>query len=244
MDGDAPEPFGAYVFAFDDPAAELGRHVERTVFLEAFGNTPKLLQAEYGSYQPSSLFFIVLDHHRLCPAGMMRIVVPTKGGPGLKTFNDIELIWHESPEVMFERNGIGLTLDRTWDIATLAVDPGYRSAAATGLVALGLYQSIARTGEALGIEWMVAILDRVVFRMSNARFHQPFSALAEGRPYLGSRSSLPIYGCVSDFRRRLAAEDPSMHDIIYEGVGIEPALRPLDIAASMTLAARVTRTEA
>ena len=233
------QPFGAYVFLADDPAAELGRATERAVFLEAFGNTRELLDAEYGPYEASSLFFTVLDHRRLCPAGAMRIIVPTEGGPGLKTFNDLGPIWHESAETMLARSGIGLSLGRTWDIATLAVDSGYRSAAATGLVALGLYQSVVRTGEALGVEWTVAILDRVAFRMTKARFHQPFFALAEGRPYLGSRDSLPIYCCLSDWRRRLAIEDPPIHAIIYEGVGIEPALRPLDVEASTTLARRI-----
>jgi hypothetical protein len=239
MGKNTPEPFGAYVFAPDDPAAELGRYVERTVFLEAFGNTPELLQAEYGPYEPTSFFFTILDHHRLCPAGVIRIVVPTKDGPGLKTLNDLGPVWHESAETMLGRVGVELVPERTWDIATLAVAPDYRSAAATGLVALGLYQSIARTGEALGVEWMVAILDRVVFRMSQVRFHKPFSAFAEGRPYLGSRSSLPVYGCVSDFHRRLAAEDPSMCRIVYEGAGIEPALKPLDLTAATDLVARV-----
>ena len=233
------QPFGAYVFLPDDPAAELGRSVERAVFLESFGNTPELLATEYGPYEASSLFYVVLDHRRLRPAGVIRMIVPTKGGPGLKSLNDLAPIWHEPAGSILERSGIGLTLDRTWDIATLAIDPQYRSAAATGLVALGLYQSIVRTGETLGVEWMVAILDRAVYRMSKARFHQPFFALAEGRPYLGSRDSLPIYGCVSDWRRRLAIEDPPIHAIIYEGVGIEPALRPLDVEASTTLAMRI-----
>jgi len=235
----ATQPFGAYVFLSDDPAAELGRHVEREVFLEAFGNTPELLEAEYGPYDASSLFFVILDHRRAHPAGVIRIIVPTAGGPGLKTFNDIGPIWQESAKAILHRSGVGLEVARTWDIATLAVDAGYRSAAATGLVSLGLYQSIVRTGEALGVEWMVAILDRAVYRMSKARFHQPFFALAEGRPYLGSPDSLPIYGCVSDWRRRLAMADPPIHGIIYEGVGIEPALRPLNVAAATALAARI-----
>ncbi|MGD0743072.1 MAG: hypothetical protein ABSA31_07300 [Acidimicrobiales bacterium] len=235
------QPFGAYLFLADDPAAELGRHVERAVFLEAFGNTPELLAAEYGPYEASSMFFTILDHRRLRPAGVIRMIVPTADGPGLKSLNDLAPVWHEPAESILSRSGIGLSPDRTWDIATLAIDAEYRSAAATGLVALGLYQSIVRTGEALGVEWMVAILDRAVFRMSKARFHQPFFALAEGRAYLGSRDSLPIYGCVPDWRRRLAIADPPIHGIIYEGVGIEPALRPLDIARSTALAATVYR---
>jgi hypothetical protein len=233
------EPFGAYLFLADDPAAELGRHVERAVFLEAFGNTTELLAAEYGPYDSSSLFFTILDHRRRLPAGMMRIIVPSENGPGLKTLNDLGPIWDESAAVILEKSGIGLSVARTWDIATLAIDADYRTAAATGLVALGLYQSTVRTGMALGVEWMVAILDRAVFRMSKAFFHQPVFALAEGRPYLGSRESLPIYSCLADWCRRLAIADPPIHGIIYEGVGIEPALRPLDLTAATTLARRI-----
>ena len=233
------EPFGAYVFLPDDPAAELGRNVERAVFLEAFGNTEQLLAAEYGPYEATSLFFVILDHRRLRPAGMMRLIVPTADGPGLKSLNDIPPVWGEPAATILGRSGIGLSVARTWDIATLAIDGEYRTAAATGLVALGLYQSTVRTGEALGVEWMIAILDRFVFRMSKVRFTQPFFALAEGRPYLGSRASMPVYCCLSEWRRRLAMADPAIHGVIFEGVGIEAALRPLDLAESTVTAREI-----
>ena len=61
MPADAVEPFGAYLFRGDEPGAELGRHVERAVFLEAFGNTPELLAEEYGPYEASSVFICVVD---------------------------------------------------------------------------------------------------------------------------------------------------------------------------------------
>ncbi|MDA8396532.1 MAG: hypothetical protein M0Z29_01595, partial [Actinomycetota bacterium] len=40
-------PLGVYVFAADEPGAELARSVEAEVFLDTFGNTPEQLAAEY-----------------------------------------------------------------------------------------------------------------------------------------------------------------------------------------------------
>src|SRR5579875_1985596 len=83
------EPFGVYVLRSEDPAAELGRSLERAVFLEAFGNTPELLEVEYSPYESASLFLVVVDHRRRLPAGVMRVICP--GGPaGLKSLNDLE----------------------------------------------------------------------------------------------------------------------------------------------------------
>ena len=65
--GNPTEPFGVYVFTADEPAAELARYVERTVFEEAFGNPRELLEAEYGPYESSTVFYAVLDHRRRLP---------------------------------------------------------------------------------------------------------------------------------------------------------------------------------
>ncbi len=129
-------------------------------------------------------------------------------------------------------------LEKTWDIATLAVAPEYRSPMATGLVSMGLYQSGLRTAIELGFQWMIAIIDLAVLRMSRVRFHQPFIAFAEGRPYLGSEC-LPVYLSVPGYRSQLAVVDPPMHGIMFEGVGIEPALSPLSPLAAAATARRV-----
>lgn len=232
------QPFGAYCFGPFDPAAELPRAVESAVLLQSYGITPEMIRAEYGEYESSSLFFCILDHRREVPAGAVRIIMPTVAGPGMKTVNDLPQIWDETAEEYVTQHTLPCDLSRTWDIATLAVAPEYRSPLATGLVAMGLYQSGLRTAIELGFEWMIAIIDEAVLRMSRTRFHQPFIAFAEGRPYLGSDCS-PVYLSIADYRSRLAVIDPPMHGIMFEGVGIEPALAPLSPLAAAATARRV-----
>jgi hypothetical protein len=233
------QPFGAYCFGPFDPAAELARAVESAVLLQSYGITPETIRAEYGEYESSSLFFCILDHRREVPAGAVRIILPTADGPGMKTVNDLPHIWDETAEQCVIRHTLPCDLSRTWDIATLAVAPEYRSPLATGLVAMGLYQSGLRTAVELGFEWMIAIIDEAVLRMSRTRFHQPFIAFSEGRPYLGS-DCLPVYLSVPDYRNRLAVIDPPMHGIMFEGVGIEPALAPLSPLAAAATARRIS----
>jgi hypothetical protein len=232
------QPFGAYCFGPFDPAAELARAVESAVLLGSYGIIPETIRAEYGEYESSSLFFCILDHRREVPAGAVRIILPTEGGPGLKTVNDLPREWNETADEYVARHALPCELSRTWDIATLAVAPEYRSPFATGLVSMGLYQSGLRTAVELGFEWMIAIIDTAVLRMSRARFHQPFIAFAEGRPYLGSECS-PVYLSVPGYRSQLAVVDPPMHGIMFEGVGVEPALAPLSPLAAAATARRI-----
>jgi hypothetical protein len=232
------QPFGAYCFGPFDPAAELARAVESAVLLESFGITPETIRTEYGEYEASSLFFCVLDHRREVPAGAVRIILPTEAGPGMKTVNDLPASWDETADELVARHTLPCDLSRTWDIATLAVAPEYRSPIATGLVSMGLYQSGLRTAAELGFEWMIAIIDEAVLRMSRHRFHQPFIAFAEGRNYLGS-TCIPVYLSVPGYRRQLAVVDPPMHGIMFEGVGVEPALAPLSPLAAAATARRI-----
>lgn len=232
------QPFGAYCFGPFDPAAELARAVESSVLLQSYGITPESIRAEYGEYEASSLFFCILDHRREVPAGAVRIILPTAGGPGMKTVNDLPRMWDGTADEYLGRQMLPCDLARTWDIATLAVAPEYRSPIATGLVAMGLYQSGLRTAIELGFEWMIAVIDMAVFRMSRTRFHQPFVAFAEARSYLGSEC-LPVYLSVPAYRQQLAVVDPPMHGIMFEGVGIEPALAPLSPLAAAAIARRI-----
>jgi hypothetical protein len=79
-------PFGTYVVASTDPAAALGRQLEQEVFGDVFDNSPELLAAEYDAYEASSVFIIVVDHRRMVPAGVMRLVLPAP--IGLKSLED------------------------------------------------------------------------------------------------------------------------------------------------------------
>jgi hypothetical protein len=236
VDTSVPEVFGAYLFVDGDPAAEIARSVERSVFLEAFGNTRELLEAEYGPYERSSLFACIVDHRAHRPAGVIRLILPTPGGPGLKSLNDVEPAWGTPAPALLERVGICPGAGRMWDAATLAVAAEYRTAAATGLVSLALYQSIVAAAQSAGAEWFCALLDRVVFRVANAKFAVPFDAYGEGRPYLGSPLTLPVTVDLAGWRARLAAREPEICEIVYGGVGLEPVLRsvPRPMAEALT----------
>jgi hypothetical protein len=228
-------PLGVYMFRSTDPGAELARHVERVVFMETFGNTPELLAKEYGPYESSSVFFCVVDHVRNVPAGTMRVLLPSPAG--FKTLDDAEPVWGEPVEAMASRTGLDLDLARTWDIATLAVAPAYRGKATMGLVSMGLYQALALATPACGIEWLIAVLDVPVFRMIRWKLRMPMAGFngVTSKPYLGSPASMPVWCNVGDTKRRLASSDPDLHALYFEGVGLEPAIRPLDPRSALGL---------
>ncbi len=230
-------PLGVYLFRSADPASELARHVERVVFMETFGNTPELLDKEYAPYDEASVFVCVIDHLRMVPAGTMRILLPSHAG--FKTLDDAAPVWGEPVSAMAQRTGIDIDLARTWDIATLAVAPEYRGKATMGLVSMGLYQALALATPCCGIDWLLAILDVPVFRMIRWKLRMPMAGFTgvTAHPYLGSPASMPVWCNVGDTERRLATSDPDLHALYFRGVGMEPAITPLDLRSVVDLVA-------
>jgi hypothetical protein len=228
----AAQPFGAYIFPTYDPGAGLARHLERAVFLESFGNTPDLLEREYGPYEPSSFFIVVLDHLRNVPAGMMRVLTPSPAG--FKSLDDIEPVWGCSADELIARTGIDLDRGCTWDIATLAVADGYRGGALAGLITMSLYQTLTQAAFYCGAEWFIAILDMPVFRLLRWRLRMIFAGYTgiAPLPYLGSAASLPAWCDVLAAERKLAAEDEDLHAVVVRGEGLEEALSPADLGAA------------
>ena len=226
----AAEPFGAYIFGTDEPGAELGRHLERVVFLEAFGNTIDDLAREYGPYEASSLFIVVVDHARQVPAGVIRVVQPSPAG--LKSLNDLEAEWGQNAEAAMRRTGLQFGPEKIWDVATLAVPSEYRERATGGLVTMGLYQTLTLAARASGIDLLVTILDMQVFRMLRWKMHMIFSGYRgiDPKPYLGSPASIPSWCDLLSSDRYLAAADPDLHGILSKGIGLEPGLRRADLS--------------
>jgi hypothetical protein len=242
------QPFGLYVFASDAPGADLARHIERAVFEETFGNSPELVAAEYGPYEAASMFLCVIDHRRRRPAGMLRVLRPAPSGvsgvsgvsgpsgvsgasglTGFKSLHDIDRVWGQSPEYL-ARHGVTLRADRLWDIATLAVDSDYRGRAAHGLVGLSLYQALHMGTRRYGIEQLVTILDVRVLRLLQWQLVKPFIEFAgmTARRYLDSAASLPVWSDLGAWADRLATADPAMHDLMFDGRGLEGAVDPPD----------------
>jgi len=228
--GGASEPFGAYVFGPDEPGAFLGRYLEREVFLESFGNTLELLTEEYAQYERSSMFIVVIDHLRYLPAGVIRVIKPSISG--FKSLNDLKPVWGETGDAMMERTGLTFPPDRIWDVATLAVPPDYRAKATQGLVAMGLYQTLSLAARDCGVDLLVTILDMPVFRMLRWKLHLIFAGYrgVGPQPYLGSAASMPAWCDLASAERHLAEAAPEMHEILTQGIGLEPALRLADLS--------------
>jgi hypothetical protein len=218
------QAFGVYVCRADEPGAELGRFVERGVFLEVFGNTPEQLSHEYDQYEPGSVFITVVDHARRVPAGMMRVLVPSAAG--FKSLDDVLVGWGIALPELLATVDDEWDLGRVWDLATLAVAPEYRGEAALGLVTQGLLQALTMLGEGWGVDRYVAILDVPVLRMLQWRIGRPFDAFpgVDAREYLGSTASMPVWGSRRAWSAHLEATDPFLHQLFFEGRGLEPVL--------------------
>jgi hypothetical protein len=217
----AVPPFGVYVLAGSEPSSDLARSIERDVFFEFFGNTPELLAEEYDRYEDASLFLCVVDHERDRAAGMMRIITPSPAG--FKSLDDIGRAWGEPPHEVIRRTGVEFEPDALWDIATLAVAPEYRGDATGGLVSLALYQALGVLATAHDVHWLLAILDVVVLDLIQDRTRRVFSRFdgLEPRSYLDSPASLPVWSDVLEYRSRVALIDRPLHDLIFEGKGLE-----------------------
>ena len=76
-EGRGETPFGFYIIRSNDPAAELGRAVEREVFLEFFGNTPDMLHDQITVDDPVVLekpFTYTLAYRRMPNYKMVEFV--------------------------------------------------------------------------------------------------------------------------------------------------------------------------
>jgi hypothetical protein len=222
------QPFGTYVVASSDPASEIGRHVEREVFGDFFGNTPEMLAAEYEAYEPSSIFLCVIDQRRLVPAGVSRMLVPSAAG--FKSLHDIPRVWGEDADDLIARSDSGLDLQRCRDVATLATSAEYRGSGTEGLVSLALYQAIIMSALQSGAPWLVAVMDLTVIELLSDRIGSPFSRYPGVQPtrYLDSPASLPVYVDLPAYGDRLAGADEAMHGILFRGAGLEAAVRTPD----------------
>ena len=189
---DARQPFGAYIFRADEPGADLGRHLEQAVFLEAFGNTPDLLAKEYGRYETDSLFICVIDHLRGVPAGVMRVICPSR--PGSRASTTSEPVWGEPAEAHARAHRHGARPSAHLGHRHASPSPtAYRGRRLQGLVSMGLYQTLTLAAFRCGIEWFVAILDMPVFRLMRWKLRMIFAGydgVAPG-PTWGRRPACP-----------------------------------------------------
>ena len=223
-----------------DPRGDLleaARQCEEDVFLQAFGNTRSQLDDEYGPYNDQSVFVSVSDASGHV-VGACRLITP--GPAGLKTLNDVA----REPwgiDGLRAARAASIDVTRTWDIATLGVRRDFRGPST--MVSVALYHAIMRATRINEVATATAIMDSHAFQVL-ADCGYLFTSLpgTSPAPYLGSESSVPVFGHwsgLADAQRRMS---PDLYRLITLGVGIDGISIPDD--ASFELRPRLVSVSA
>ena len=184
---------GRYVTAVVGPDSDLaavGRTLERQVFEAEFGNDAAVMAAEYGPYEATSLFFVVIDRRRGVPAGVARMI--ESRGAGTKTVDDAPRFIGADVATILAAHG--MTGEKVWDCATLAVLPRYRGGRSSLLVSTMIYRTFLVMGRRHGVRHAVAMLDRGAYR-NLGLVGVPMRTLAGSGPfeYLGSAENRAVH---------------------------------------------------
>lgn len=186
---------------------DVARHIERTVFEEAFNNDAEVMAEEYGPYEDASRFFISIDRtppgkDRAIATGALRIIENSQAG--LKTLNDaVNEPFAVSLDEVAARHTID-DLDTVWDVGTVAVLPEYRKG--EGPVSVQLYRAMYLSALDHGIEHLVSIIDDRPLQKLVGYLGIPFGPLGNSKPgpYLGSEKSHAVYGHVPEFYKKMS----------------------------------------
>ena len=177
--------FACFTLEGTDPFANIARQVERAVFQDSWGNDAATMKKEYGPYDESSIFFMVVDTQENVPAGVIRMI---RNSPlGLKTIVDLDDVV-KSPiapiaipvDDVMRHHGID-DLDRCWDGATAAVPRKYRRKLATMHVQLLRMMVINAMRE--DIQHFVSVLDAPVVRAARDVLGLPLLPLVDTPPF-------------------------------------------------------------
>jgi hypothetical protein len=207
---------------------EAARALETRVFLDAFGNTPDVMEREYGHYADRSRFVVVIDDSDGGALGMARLIVPDLAGE-LKTLTDVAgEPWQLSvPESL---RAAGLAGRPVWDVATLAVDRRGRSGTSGSEVTLALCHGLYRYSRANGVEAWVTVLDDRVLRLLRV-MGVPWTAMpgAGSEYYLGSPASTPCVCSLDAIAPTMRARRPDVAPAMLDGELRSIAVDPADL---------------
>ena len=212
----------------DSPAERAAaREVESRVFLDAFGNTPDVMDEEYGRYDARSRFLAVIDDGSGRALGAVRLIVPDADGE-VKTLTDAAgAPWHLSAPAALRAAGFAGRV--VWDVATLAVEPEARAAARMETT-FALCHALYRYTRASGAEGLVTILDDRVLRVLRA-IGLPWEPMAgaTSHSYLGSPASTPCIVGVEQCARTVRAQRPDLAPRVVDGAFRSIAVDPADL---------------
>lgn len=205
---------------------DAARRVEAKVFLQAFGNTPEVMDEEYGPYEALSRFVTVIDDGDGSALGVARLILPDATGT-VKTLVDVAgAPWQLSPADALAARG--LAVGQVWDVATMAVDPRFRAGSAGAEVSLALFHGTWRYALDSGADGLVTLLDDGVLELCQA-MGVPWAPMAgaTSHPYLGSPGSTPCDLVVATAAELVRAAQPDLAPALVEGrfrsITVDPA---------------------
>lgn len=181
--------FRVHLAGPDDVAAMLGLQVAADVFLEAFGNTPELLRAEYAPLFPAMRHVVVLDSETRTAVGSL--ILQEAVAEELKTVVDAAgPPWSMPVDRTLGALGVERGARTGADLLLLAVRPGYRRHGLAQLLMYGGWMAALSRG----IHLWTAILDDTLLGGMNLMTEGALRPIdgAVSAPYLGSPASTPV----------------------------------------------------
>lgn len=203
-----------------DPFSNIARHLELEVFAEKFGNDVDCLIREYGPYEESSLFFVVIDAEEKTPAAAVRMI--RNSAAGLKTLVDMENGAITPTPVAIDdvmRFHHIDDLDRCWDGGSGVAERRYRST-------LGVFLAMVRAFHAAvvrdDIAHFVSIQAAPVRRITERLMRVPLVPLANTRPflYMDAPDSQAVYGHIATVAEMTAKRNRLMGRWLHQAIGV------------------------
>ena len=196
---------------------DAARRVEARVFLQAFGNTPEVMEQEYGPYEHRSRFVTVIDDADGSALGTARLIVSDDAAPVKTLVDAARAPWHLP--VADSLAEAGLSSLTVWDVGSLAVDPRYRAGSSGAELSIALCHGIWRYARDCGVPGLVTILDDRVRRLVRAMGLPWYPmAAATSHDYLGSPASTPCVFVVATAEEEVRAARPDLVPALVHGI--------------------------
>jgi hypothetical protein len=215
--------FACFQIEGTDRFADIARQLEREVFQESWGNDAATMKNEYGPYDESSVFFLVIDTKARVPAGVLRMIRNSRAG--LKTIVDLDdavkspiaPVAIPTDDVM--RHHRIDDLDRCWDGATAAVPRRYRRKLVG--VHLQVMRVVGAAAVRENIQHFVAVLDAPVFRAARDVLGLPLEPLAGTPPFthMDAPDNQAVYAHVASLLGSTAAGNRKVGQKVRECFG-------------------------
>jgi hypothetical protein len=214
----AQAPVGDLYLHFDPqgPLLEATLDCERSVFADRYGFPAEEMDGFYAPFADASTFLALADRSGYVVA-MARYVFPNANG--LVTTREIgKPPWGLDGPACLEATG--LDLERTWDVATLAVRSGSRRFGV--MHAAAMYHGLIRASAANDIRGFVAVMDERVRRLMAMLGlmvqEMPGAATA---PYEGSPATTPVFQLTREFIGGQRRNAPDAYRLVTLGIGLD-----------------------